>query len=80
MIVPPAPRRPFSCVVKRYLPLAFAPLLSGAVRAEQQPAFRSVTLGVRVDVLVTEGRKPVGGLQAKEFEVRDNGVLQNVSS
>ena len=44
----------------------------------QQPSFRSGTLGVRVDVLVTDGRKPVAGLGAADFEVRDNGVLQAI--
>jgi len=38
--------------------------------------FRS---GVRLDVLVTEHGKPVAGLKADEFEVRDQGVLQRVS-
>jgi hypothetical protein len=36
-------------------------LLADPIRAFQQPSFRSRTLGVRVDVLVTDGRKPVGG-------------------
>ena len=33
---------------------------------------------MRVDVLVTDGRKPVGGLRAADFELRDNGVIQDV--
>ena len=64
--------------VKRYATLLAACLLSAAVRAEQQPSFRSGTLGVRVDVLVTDGRKAVPGLQAGDFEVRDNGVPQTI--
>lgn len=40
--------------------------------------FSSRTLGVRVDVLVMEGGKAVAGLKARDFEVRDNGVLQRV--
>jgi VWFA-related protein len=40
--------------------------------------FSSRTLGVRVDVMVTNGRTPVGGLTAGDFELRDNGVVQRV--
>jgi VWFA-related protein len=58
--------------------LAMTALLSSSSLAFQQPSFRSSTLAVRVDVLVTEGRKPVGGLTARDFELRDNGVLQTV--
>jgi VWFA-related protein len=69
---------PRSTHVTRYVSLALALLLSGPVGAVQQPSFRSGTLGVRVDVLVTDGRRPVTGLRAEDFEVRDNGVLQSV--
>ena len=42
--------------------------------------FSSRTVGVRVDVLVTNGRMPVGGLTAADFELRDNGVLQSIQA
>ncbi len=44
-----------------------------------QERFRSGTIGVRVDVLVTRGHELVRGLNASDFELRDEGVLQNVS-
>jgi VWFA-related protein len=54
-------------------------LPSGPILASQKPhAFSSSTLGVRVDVLVTDGRNPVGGLTAADFELRDNGVVQAI--
>ena len=34
---------------------------------------------MRVDALVTSGRRPVTGLTAANFELRDNGVLQTIT-
>ena len=51
-------------------------LLAWTAHAQQK--FSSRTLAVRVDVLVTEGRNPVAGLAAGDFELRDNGVLQHI--
>jgi len=45
-----------------------------------QQVFRSGAEAVRVDVLVTDGRKPVGDLTATDFEVRDSGVPQRIDS
>ena len=56
------------------LALALPLLLSAAQK------FRSGVDLVRVDALVTERRKPIGGLTAADFELRDNGVLQAVES
>jgi VWFA-related protein len=46
----------------------------------QQPTFHAGTDMVRVDVLVVRDGRPVTGLPAEAFEVRDNGVLQRVVS
>lgn len=51
-------------------------LLASTPRAEQ--AFRSGVEAVRLDVLVLEGGAPVRGLRAADFEVRDNGVVQQI--
>jgi len=56
--------------------LAAALLLSSHPFALQR--FSSGTVAVRVDALVTDGGRPVGGLTAAEFELRDNGVPQKL--
>ena len=43
---------------------------------QQRPTFRSTTDAVLVDVLVTRGDRPLEGLRAEDFEVRDSGALQ----
>jgi VWFA-related protein len=48
-----------------------------AVAAQQKP-FTAGVEAVRVDVLVTRGGQPVPGLTARDFQVRDEGVLQQV--
>jgi VWFA-related protein len=55
-------------------------VLLGAVVAlrAQDVTFSSRIEAVRVDVLVTDGGVPVRGLERGDFEVRDNGVLQQV--
>jgi Ca-activated chloride channel family protein len=58
----------------------FAALLSIALALGAPQTFKSGTEGVRVDVLVTDGRTPVAGLSANDFELRDNGVLQRIDA
>jgi Ca-activated chloride channel homolog len=53
-------------------------LTCAAVLSAQQPSFRSNSLAVRVDVLVTDGAKPAAGLTAQDFELRDNGLAQSI--
>jgi len=52
--------------------------MSGAALTAVQPTFRARVEGVRIDVLVTDGGRPVVGLGAADFDVRDNGVPQTV--
>ena len=59
---------------------AFALLLVAAASA-QAPPRPTFTVGVEavyVDVFVTDGNRPVVGLTAADFELRDNGVRQPV--
>ena len=45
-----------------------------------QQRFRSGVDAVRVDVLVTDGHRPVGGLTAEDFELTDSGVPQRIEA
>ena len=58
------------------LALALAPVDSASSAA--QPTFSARVEGVRLDVLVTDGGRPVTGLGPADFEVRDNGVPQTI--
>ena len=53
-------------------------LSAGAVVRTQDVTFASHVDAVRVDVLVTDNGQPVRGLTAKDFEIRDNGVDQQI--
>jgi Mg-chelatase subunit ChlD len=63
-----------------------APILVGgaavcAIGQEQPPARFGVNVeGIRVDVQVTRRGRPVAGLRASDFELRDNGVVQKIDS
>lgn len=51
-----------------------APTVPGAAQR-----FQSGAVAVRVDVLVTDGKKLVTGLEAADFDVHDQGVAQTVA-
>lgn len=53
-------------------------LLMIAALPAQTPRFSSGVEAVRVDVLVTDKGRPLTGLRAEDFEVRDSGVVQQV--
>jgi VWFA-related protein len=61
--------------------LATGLALASVTAAGQQdpPRFSSGVEVVRVDVLVSERGRPITGLTARDFEVRDNGVLEDAT-
>lgn len=71
-----------SALTRAAAPLAFAIAAAGAAigSASAQPVFRSGVDGVTVVVSVHRGKQPVAGLTSADFELRDNGVPQQISS
>jgi VWFA-related protein len=65
-------------VSRRASHAAVAVCLGAVVSAAQQPTFSSRLEAVRLDVLVTADGHPIRGLQASDFDVRDNGVPQTL--
>jgi Ca-activated chloride channel family protein len=61
-------------------PCMFALCVLASVSASSQGTFRSGAEGVRIDVQVTEAGRPVIGLTADNFEVRDGGVRQAIDA
>jgi VWFA-related protein len=55
-------------------------LLAVAAASQADQTFRSTVDAVRVDALVMRGGRPVSGLTAADFELRDNGVVQDVAA
>jgi len=55
-----------------------APALLAAAAVQAPPVFRAEVGVVRVEVLVTRGGSPIGGLAAADFELRDEGIVQEL--
>jgi hypothetical protein len=56
-------------------------MLAGLAAAQSgKPTFRVTTDLVAIDVSVRRGNAPVMGLQASDFELRDNGVQQKIDA
>src|SRR5687767_10937437 len=65
--------------VRLALALALAvTALAAGIRGQQDSAFVAKAAPVRVDVLVTDNGTAVTGLTAADFEVTDNGVIQQI--
>jgi len=64
----------------RILAAALAVPLLVATALAQQATFKSRVDLVSVDVLVSQGSKPVAGLAASDFEILDNKVPQKIDS
>lgn len=52
--------------------------VAGALVTVSAQRFQSRVVGVRVDVLVNDDHKLVTGLTARDFELRDEGVVQDI--
>ena len=64
----------------RVAALILAVACAGVAAVAQAPTFSTRTDVVRLDVLVTDGAQPIMGLEARDFEVLDNGVPQKVDA
>jgi VWFA-related protein len=63
----------------RTAPIIAAIVATSTITAFTQPTFSSRVEGIRVDVLVTDGSgRPLRGLTASDFLIRDSGVVQQV--
>ena len=67
-------------MILRISAAALAIAVAATSGAAPQRTFRSGVDVVRVDALVTDGRRPIGGLRSEDFELRDNGVLQTIDA
>jgi VWFA-related protein len=59
--------------------LAIASAGAAAAPQQQQPVFRTAIDSVTVDVSVRQRGRPITDLTAADFELRDNGIVQQVA-
>jgi Ca-activated chloride channel homolog len=55
-------------------------LVALAVADPAAQRFKATAEAVRVDVLVTDGNRPLAGLTTADFELKDRGVIQRIDS
>ena len=55
-------------------------LLTALLGHTQTQRFKTSAEAVRVDVLVTDGNRPVAGLTVADFDLKDRGVTQRIDS
>lgn len=60
--------------------MVLAAAVAVTLQAPAPQRFRSSVDAVRVDVLVTDGKVPIGGLAAQDFQLSDNGVPQQIDA
>ena len=60
--------------------LGLGTLVALALQVAQPPVFKTGIDVVRVDVRVTDGKRPVPGLTAADFELKDRGVPQRIET
>jgi Ca-activated chloride channel homolog len=67
-------------MTRRALPLLVAMLATAAPADLAQQRFRTTAEGVRIDALVTDGNRPIAGLQRQDFILLDQGVRQDIET
>jgi Ca-activated chloride channel family protein len=60
--------------------VALALAFTAVLNAQTAPPFRTGVDAVRVDVLVSDGNRPIAGLTAQDFELFDNKVAQKIEA
>lgn len=67
-------------MTRRGLGLIVCMLATAAPAHLAQQRFRTTTEGVRIDVLVTDGHRPIAGLRQQDFILLDQGVRQDIDT